>query len=139
MFVFNQKGELQVREVSERPEVVVQTINRGDWERYLPYELSPTQSWQAARVNHLVVVTPLAAPEDYPLIKLTPREFQTLQGLCSGKTAAQIAFQLHIQARSVHRHFNNLRAKFKSDTLPELLAKAAALDLVRPDLDDLFD
>ena len=139
MFVFNQKGELQVREVSERPEVVVQTINRGDWERYLPYELSPTLSWQAARVNHLVVVTPLAAPEDYPLIKLTPREFQTLQGLCSGKTAAQIAFQLHIQARSVHRHFNNLRAKFKSDTLPELLAKAAALDLVRPDLDDLFD
>ena len=117
----------------------MQTINRGDWERYLPYELSPTQSWQAARVNHLVVVTPLAAPEDYPLIKLTPREFQTLQGLCSGKTAAQIAFQLHIQARSVHRHFNNLRAKFKSDTLPELLAKAAALDLVRPDLDDLFD
>ena len=71
MFVFNQKGELQVREVSERPEVVVQTINRGDWERYLPYELSPTQSWQAARVNHLVVVTPLAAPEDYPLIKLS--------------------------------------------------------------------
>ena len=139
MFVFNQKGEVQVREIAERPETVVQTINRGDWERYLPYEPSPTQAWQAVRVNLLVVVTPLTAADDYPQIKLTPREFQTLQGLCSGKTAAQIAYQLHIQARSVHRHFNNLRAKFKSNTLPELLAKAAALDLVRPDLDELFD
>jgi DNA-binding CsgD family transcriptional regulator len=139
MFVFNQKEELQVREVSERPEVVVQTINRGDWERYLPYEPSPTQAWQAVRVNRLVVVTPLTMADEYPQIKLTPREFQTLQGLCSGKNAAQIGYQLHIQARSVHRHFNSLRAKFKSSTLPELLAKAAALDLVRPDLDELFD
>lgn len=139
MFVFSQKGEVQVREVSERPEIVVQTINRGDWERYLPYEPSPTQAWQAVRVERLVVVTPLTAPDEYPQIKVTPREFQTLQGLCSGKTAAQIAYQLHIQARSVHRHFNNLRARFKSDTLPELLAKAAALGLVRPDLDELFD
>lgn len=139
MFVFNQKGELQVREVSERPEFVVQTINRGDWERFLPYEPSPTLAWQAVRVDRLVVVTPLAAPDEFPHIKLTPREFQTLQGLCAGKTAAQIGYQLHIQARSVHRHFNNLRAKFKSDSLPELLAKAAALGLVRPDLDELFD
>jgi DNA-binding CsgD family transcriptional regulator len=139
MFVFNQKGEVQVREVSERPEFVVQTINRGDWERYLPYEPSPTIAWQAVRVDRLVVVTPLATPDEYPQITLTPREFQTLQGLCSGKTASQIAYQLHIQARSVHRHFNSLRSKFKSETLPELLAKAAALDLVRPDLDELFD
>ncbi len=128
-----------MREVSERAEFVVQTINRGDWERYLPYEPSPTRAWQAIRVNHLVVVTPLTTPDDYPQIKLTPREFQTLQGLCAGKNAAQIAYQLHIQARTVHRHFNNLRAKFKSQTLAELLAKAAALDLVRPDLDELFD
>ncbi len=139
MFVFNQKGELQVSEVAERPEFVVQTINRGDWERYLPFEPTPTQAWQAVRVNRLVVVTPLTTQDEYPQIKLTPREFQTLQGLCAGKTAAQIGYQLHIQARSVHRHFNNLRAKFKSETLPELLAKAAALDLVRPDLDELFD
>jgi len=139
MFVFNQQGEVQVREVAERPEFVVQTINRGDWERYLPYEPSPSQAWQAVRVNRLVVVTPLITPDEYPQIKLTPREFQTLQGLCSGKTAAQIGYQLHIQARTVHRHFNNLRAKFKSQTLAELSAKAAALDLVRPDLDRLFD
>lgn len=139
MFVFNQKGELQVREVSERPEFVVQTINRGDWERYLPYESSPTQAWQAVRVDSLVVVTPLIMAENFPQIQLTPREFQTLQGLCSGKTAAQIAYQLHIQARTVHRHFNNLRAKLKSSTLAELAAKAAALDLVRPDLDEIFD
>jgi DNA-binding CsgD family transcriptional regulator len=139
VFVFNQKGELQVSEVSERPEFVVQTINRGDWERYLPYEPSPTQAWQAVRVNRLVVVVPLTMADDYPQIQLTPREFQTLQGLCSGKNAAQIAYQLHIQARSVHRHFNNLRAKFKAHTLAELSAKAAALDLVRPDLDELFD
>ena len=64
MFVFNQKGEVQVREVSERPDFVVQTINRGDWERYLPYEPSPTQAWQAVRVNNLVVVTPLTTPSN---------------------------------------------------------------------------
>ena len=126
-------------EVPERPEIIVQTINRGDWERYLAYEPSPSQAWQAVRVHRLVVVTPLTTPDDYPQIHLTPREFQTLQGLCSGKNADQIAFQLHIQPRSVRRYSNNLRAKFKSRTLPELLAKAAALDLVRPDLDALFD
>jgi FixJ family two-component response regulator len=39
------------------------------------------------------------------------------------QNAAHIAYQLHIQARTVHHHFNNLRAKFKTKTLAELLAK----------------
>jgi|GEM_PF-329967 DNA-binding CsgD family transcriptional regulator len=139
MFVFNRKGELHVQEVPERAEAIVQTINRGDWERFLPYEPTPTQAWQALRVGRVVVVTPLPTQDDYPQIKVTPREFQTLQGLCAGKNAPQIAYQLHIHQRTVHRHFNNLRAKFKSDTLPELSAKAAALGLVRPDMDNLWD
>ncbi len=139
LFIFNETGRVQISEVRERPEIIVQTINRGDWESYLPYEPSPTQAWQAFRVHHVVVIMPLTAPDDYPHIHLTPREFQTLQGLCAGENADQIAYQLHIQPRSVRRYSNNLRAKFKARTLPELLAKAAALDLVRPDLDELFD
>jgi len=80
MFIFNQKGELQVREVSERPEVVVQTINCGDWERYLPYEPSPTQAWQAVRVNRLVVVTPLTMADEYPRSNLLPENFKPCKG-----------------------------------------------------------
>lgn len=139
LFIFNEQGKVQLSEARERPEVIVQIINRGEWERFLPYESSPTKAWQAIRVHSLVIILPLTTPDNYPQIQLTPREFQTLQGLCAGNNADQIAYQLHVQPRSVRRYSNNLRAKFKSRSLPEVLAKAAALDLVRPDLDALFD
>jgi hypothetical protein len=70
MFVFNQKGEVQVREVSERPEIVsFQTINAATGNATSLMKPSPTQAWQSVRVNHLVVVTPLTTPDDYPQIK----------------------------------------------------------------------
>ena len=56
-----------------------------------------------------------------------------------GETVDQAAYQLHIDKRTVRYHLVRLRDRLKARTNAELLARAVALGLVRPELDDLFD
>jgi DNA-binding CsgD family transcriptional regulator len=67
------------------------------------------------------------------------RRPQVLQLLVSGHTPAQIALTLHLTERSIRRHLEMLRRKFHAQTLMQVLAKAVALGMARPDLNALVD
>lgn len=139
VFIFDEKETMQVLDMNDIPEEIVRTINKGDWQTYLGFDPSPKHAWQAVRVGKLVIVYPPQAPEDYPKVHLTPREFQVLQALCSGETVEKAAYSLHRSARSVRHTTSKLRIKFRAQTMPEILAKATALGLVQPDLDSIVD
>lgn len=140
IFIFSEQPDsVQVSESAEHPDRIVRAINRGKWDPYLPYEAIPSRAWQAMRIGSRVLITqalPVLAPPD---LILRPRDIQLLQGLGAGLSADQVAWQLHLEVRTVRTITNRLRSLFKASTTPELVAKACALGLIRPDLDSLFD
>lgn len=58
-------------------------------------------------------------------IELTSREKECLCLLVMGKTAKQTALVMHISARTVEFHLNNIKDKFACRTKLELMSKAA--------------
>ena len=139
VYIFAEEGGMQVRDFPQSPEQITTAINQGKWEDYLGYDPAATKAWQATRVGRQVLVLSPPPLTILPEIKPTPREYQILQCLCGGETVDQAAYQLHIDKRTVRYHLVRLRDRLKARTNAELLARAVALGLVRPELDDLFD
>jgi DNA-binding CsgD family transcriptional regulator len=122
----------------ESPEQIVRRVNQGDWEPYLGYQQQPTAAWHAARVGRYVI---LAEPEpniQFPDLGITPREMQALQCLAAGLSMGQAAQRMRIDVRTLRNYCDRLRAKLKCRTVAQLLGLAAAIGLVKPDLDGLF-
>ncbi|QPM90063.1 LuxR C-terminal-related transcriptional regulator [Pseudooceanicola algae] len=69
-------------------------------------------------------------PEDQ--IRLTRRECDILNGLIRGRRRDQLAHDLGVSVPTVDFHSNSLRRKMGARTLPEVIAIAFRLGLVRP-------
>jgi len=139
IFIFGKSESVRVSEVGQTPEVIAHAMNQGKWQPYLTEEDDLSLNWQARLAGKHVIISPVQSlPLPNP-IHLTPRENQVLQLLASGHTPAQIALTLHLTERSIRRYLNLLRDKFHALTLMQVLAKAVALGMVRPDLNDLVD
>lgn len=139
VFVFDEKEPVKVLEINDRPELIAAVINSGNWEKYLDYQPVPTRAWQATQVGRLVVVITPQPPFSLPPGLLTARDYQLLQAFASGQSLQQAAYQLHLDPRTVRNYLHRLRQKLHAKTLPELLARAALLGLIQPDISDVFD
>lgn len=122
-----------------RPEEITRQINAGDWQAYLGYDQARENSWQALRVGKIVIVYPPPSPEDAPVISLHPKELQVLQGLGSGLSLIQIAYRHQVTVKTVQNRLYRIQIKFNAHTREELVAKATALNYIKPDLDSIFD
>ncbi len=139
IYVFHHDQAPQRITRSESPELIVHRINQGDWEPYFGYSPEPRQAWQATRFGKHVVVAEPEPNIEFPDLQLTPRELQALQCLAAGLNQGQAAFQMHIDVRTLRGYCTRLRAKLKCRTMMQAIALAAAIGLVKPDLDLLFD
>lgn len=139
IFLFQETGSFQVFDNAARAEEIVRKINSGDWQTYLGYQLARTNAWQALRVGIVVIVHPLVPEEDKPSIHLMPKDLQILQALSSGWNLTQAAYHLKVAPKTLQNRLNRIRMKFNAQTREELMAKAAVLGYVKPDLDGIFD
>jgi len=87
----------------------------------------------------MVIVFPPVAPEDYPEVLLFPKEIQLLQAYSAGLSVEQAAFSLRVSVKTIRNHTKKLCLKLNSRSVPELLSKATALGMVKPDLDTIPD
>lgn len=62
--------------------------------------------------------------------KLSPREMKILKLMAKGQTTKEIANELFISTRTVETHRNNMVKKLKVKNTPELINKAAQLNLL---------
>lgn len=139
VFVFSAENNVRVLEHPHTPEQITRSINSGDYETYLDAQFDHCCVWHALQAGPRVIITPMQSLPDFPQIHLTPRENQVLQLLSGGYTAAQAAHKLHLDVRTVRGYITNLKTKFHAQTSLQVLAKAVALGMVRPDLNDLAD
>lgn len=139
VFVFSDKDTFQVLTFQQSPEEIVRTINRGDWQSILGFDPTPLHAWEAMRVGKMVIVFPPVPPEDYPEVLLFPKEIQLLQAYSAGLSVEQAAFSLRVSVKTIRNHTKKLCLKLNSRSVPELLSKATALGMVKPDLDTIPD
>lgn len=139
VFVFSDKDTFQMLTFQQSPEEIVRTINRGDWQSILGFDPTPLHAWEAMRVGKMVIVFPPVPPEDYPEVLLFPKEIQLLQAYSAGLSVEQAAFSLRVSVKTIRNHTKKLCLKLNSRSVPELLSKATALGMVKPDLDTIPD
>lgn len=139
VFVFSDKDTFQVLTFQQSPEEIARTINRGDWQSILGFDPTSLHAWEAMRVGKMVIVFPPVPPEDYPKVLLFPKEIQLLQAYSAGLSVEQAAFSLHVSVKTIRNHTKKLCLKLNSRSVPELLSKATALGMVKPDLDTIPD
>ena len=80
-------------------------------------------SYLSPRITGVVVedyVEHLVATVDSPLAKLTDREHEVLQLLAEGRTAKQIALELHVSPKTIESNRHNIMEKLDIHSLAEL-------------------
>ena len=120
-----------VLEVDAPAERIISALSRGQWEAYLPNETGPLFARQQGEV---VVVTQSAPPPEDELPKLSRREYQVLVLLGDGLTTAEIALRLGLRPRTVRGYVASMKARLDAHNIQQLVARAVALGLFRPEL-----
>ncbi len=65
--------------------------------------------------------------------KVTSQQSCYLAKVASGKSAEDIAKEEHVSVPTVRYHLNGLRASFRAETLPHLVAKSVANKVIISD------
>lgn len=65
-----------------------------------------------------------------PHVRLTPRQYQVLFGLCDGKRARTISAELGISCRMVYQYSSELKARFHQPTTYLVLVKAYTYGMI---------
>jgi DNA-binding CsgD family transcriptional regulator len=138
VYFFGSGDELRVLDLPQKPEVITKAINQGEWEHLARHKAAPNTAMQAVQVENVVIVTIPHPPAQFPELRLTGREYQILQLFGAGYTYEQIAYELHMQARTVYNHTRSMRAKLHASTNEQMTALATALELIHPDIDRPF-
>lgn len=132
ILIFHEPDAFGVVEVSAPAQRVVRAINGGRGEAYLPgISAGPLY----ARLQGEVVVVTHSAPvplEDLP--RLSRREYQVLCLLGEGLTTSQIALKLGLRPRTIRGYVAGMKAKIQAQNIQQLVARAVALGLFRPEI-----
>jgi DNA-binding CsgD family transcriptional regulator len=132
ILIFHEPDAFGVVEVDAPAARVVRAINGGRAEAYLP-DAAPGPLY--ARVQgDVVVVTPSAPPAKEDLPKLNRREYQVLCLLGDGLTTDQIAIKLGLRPRTIRMYVAGMKAKVHAQNIQQLVARAVALGLFRPEI-----
>lgn len=130
VLIFKAPDAFGVIEVDAPAEGIVEAINRGRWEDYLPDERGPIFARQQADV---VVVTHGEPQliEEKP--RLSRREYQVLVLLGEGLTTAQIALKLGLSPRTIRGYIATMKNRLDAQNIQQLVARAVALGLYYPE------
>ena len=139
VFIFSELEHFELRNSTKRAEDIVLKINCGDWQAVFGHEPGVEQRWQAIRVGTMVIIHPAVPREDLPKVFLDNKEIQILEAMSFGFSPPEIAHKFHLAERTIRRKASILRLKFNARSDAELLAKATALGIVKPDLDSIAD
>lgn len=130
VLIFKAPDAFGVVEVDAPAKRIVEDINHGQWEDYLPDENGPMLARQQADVVVVTLSEPLAF-EEKP--QLSRREFQVLVLLGEGLTTAQIALKLGLRPRTIRGYVANMKARLDAQNIQQLMARAVALGLYFPE------
>ncbi len=131
VLIFKEPDAFGVLDVNAPPERIVRAVNQGRWENYLPDERGPLYARQQGDV---VVVTHSAPVKVEDLPRLSRREQEVLVLLGEGLTTAQIAIKLGLRPRTIRGYVANMKARLEAHNIQQLVARAVALGLFRPEL-----
>ncbi len=131
VLVFNEPDAFRVLDVDAPPERIVRAVNQGRWETYLPGERGPLFAHQQGSI---VVITRSETESNADLPRFSPREQQVLVLLGEGRTTAQIAIELGLSARTIRGYVANMKARLEAQNIQQLVARAVALGLFRPEM-----
>ncbi len=131
VLIFREPDAFGVMEVDAPAMQIVEAINRGQWDDYLPEAKGPLYARQQGDV---VVVTHGAPLSEVELPKLSRREHQVLVLLGEGLTTAQIALRLGLRPRTIRGYVANMKARLRAQNIQQLIARAVALGLFHPEL-----
>ena len=132
ILIFHEPDAFGVVEVEAPAERIVRAVNGGRGNAYLP-ELSAGPLY--ARIQGDVVVVTRNKPlskEELP--KLSRREYEVLCLLGEGMTTAQIALKLGLRPRTIRGYVAGMKAKVHAQNIQQLVARAVALGLFRPEV-----
>jgi DNA-binding CsgD family transcriptional regulator len=138
VYFFGSEEELRILDLPHKPEVITRAINQGEWEHLARHMPAPSPTMQAMQAGNVVIVTIPQPPAEFPDLSLTAREYQILQLFAAGYTYSQIAYELHMQTRTIYNHTISMRAKLNVSTNEQMTALATALGLIHPDVDQPF-
>ncbi|HNY83310.1 MAG TPA: LuxR C-terminal-related transcriptional regulator [Anaerolineaceae bacterium] len=138
VYFFGESEELSVFDLPQMADAITRAINQGEWEHLCPHKSPPAPAIQATQINKIVIITIPQPPMEWPDLHLTAREYQILQLLASGRNFAQIAYEIHLQPRTVRNNLLKLRSKLRVTSNEQMTAVATALGLIRPDLNRPF-
>ena len=130
VLIFKAPDAFGVVEVDAPAKRIVEDINHGQWEDYLPDEKGPMLARQQADVVVVTLSEPLAF-EEKP--QLSRREFQVLVLLGEGLTTAQIALKLGLRPRTIRGYVANMKVRLDAQNIQQLMARAVALGLYFPE------
>ena len=131
VLIFNEPDAFGVMEVDLPAARVVRAVNGGRWEELLPNETGPLYARQQGDV---VVVTHSAPIPEEDLPKLSRREHEVLVLLGEGLTTAQIALKLGLRPRTIRGYVASMKVRLKAQNIQQLVARAVALGLFRPEM-----
>jgi DNA-binding CsgD family transcriptional regulator len=131
ILIFKTPDAFSVIELDTPVEIIVRAINHGHWQDFLPDEPGPLFARQQGEV---VVVTHNAPVPEEDLPKLSRREHQVLVMLGEGLTTAEIALRLGLRPRTVRGYVAGMKARLGAHNIQQLVARAVALGLFRPEL-----
>ena len=131
VLIFKEPDAFGVMEVDMPAERIVRAVNQGRWEEVLPGEHGPLFARQQGDV---VVVTHSAPVPKEDLPKLSRREHQVLVLLGEGLTTAQIALRLGLRPRTIRGYVANMKVRLDAHNIQQLVARAVALGLFRPEM-----
>ena len=107
-------------------------------ENFQPGLTDLSKSFSDKRKNGLVIISTKddeVIPENRPAVSL--RECQVLRYMSNGLTPEQTAAKMGITIRTVRKHLDNLKRKFKTDSRDQLMARAAYWKICDPYDDEL--
>ena len=131
VLIFKAMDAFGVMEVDAPPGRILRAVNHGNWEDFLPDVPGPLYARQQGDVV-VVTHTPPVPADELPV--LSRRERQILVLLGEGLTTAQIALKLGLRPRTIRGYVANMKARMEAHNIQQLVARAVALGLFRPEV-----
>ena len=131
VLIFKEPDAFGVMDVNAPAERIIRAVNQGRWDDYLPDTEGPLF---ARKQGDIVIITRNAPIPEDELPKLSRREHQVLVLLGEGYTTAQIALHLGLRPRTIRGYVANMKARLDAHNIQQLVARAVALGLFRPEM-----
>lgn len=138
--VFIDEGLVIMLESELPAPALAEAIGCGGW--IMPAALAaalgqPAPRLRVVRLGRLVIISsaephePVEIPAGVPLLELSPRQRQVLQGLADSLTNKEIAARLKLHPRTVELHVSAIKHRFGTNSRMQSVLRGVALGLCK--------